>query len=161
MNLLSPVLASALLLFFIGAQIFPAGRPMDGPVVRSKRILIAKGTSILENEVARIVKDSLLKKGFSIKTVHIDTVAGENPDSFRVTLFFNAMKSMQLVEPAKQYQKNAIGRATKILICTVSGELWNLTNPGVDAITAPTEELKPVEVAGRILKSIDQIVGGP
>lgn len=147
--------------FFLIHEISATEPPIVGTMVQSRNILIAKGTSILENEVARIVKDTLKKRGFTIKTVHIMEVAAENPDSFRLTLFFNSMKSLELVEPAKEYLKNTKGSKKNVLICTVTGDLWNTTEPVADAITTATEDLWPSDVAGRILKSIYAIIGGP
>jgi len=134
---------------------------MSGSVGKSKNILIVKGTSILENEVARIVKDSLIKKGYTLKTVHVEKVADEDPDLFGGILYFNTVKSGRLVEPVDRHQKYSSVLKTKVLVCTITGELWNTTEPYVDAISAATEDLKPVEVSISILKSVYTIIAQP
>lgn len=146
-----------LLLFFLSLFFWERAYGRSGSPER-KEILLAKGSSILENEVARIVTDSLHQRGLSVKIVHTDTLARENTDSFRVSVIFNAMKSGKFVEPARRFLQDHDIRKTNILLFTVYGELYDSPRPAVDAVTAATTSLNPWEISEKILKSVYAIL---
>ncbi len=127
------------------------------------RVLIAMGTSYLENAVSAIVKDSLAVRGYQVTIVDIKTLPSLDRRDFRAVILFNAVKSSVLTRTARQFVSSQAGPGVQsnLLICDVDGELWNGGGEAVNAVASATVKMRPVDIAARIVANFDKIVGKP
>jgi hypothetical protein len=131
-------------------------------MLKSKRILLARGNSYLENAVSGIIVDSLFRRGYSVTVLDVKSLVNEDPNVYRASIIFNGVISSRLFEPVAGYTSNFKDRESNILICTAYGERWDGKKVEPDAVTAATKSLDPAEVTAKVLKNIYDILGkGP
>jgi hypothetical protein len=123
-----------------------------------KTVLIVKSNSYMENEVSRILCDSLSVKGFSIKTVSPESIKKERAGSYRASIIFNAIHSSKISRVVRSYARALSAERSNILIFTVTGESWKDGESKVDAVAGATKTLNPVEVSGKILGYFNRII---
>ncbi len=125
-------------------------------------VLIAMGTSYLEQAVSAIVKDSLQSRGYQVTIVNIKTLGRQNRRRYRAVILFNAVKSSQLTPVARKFVRSQEGPGgeSNMLICDVDGEAWKGEREEVDAVASATVKMRPQEVAARVLTNFDAITGG-
>jgi hypothetical protein len=156
-----------LLLFIAGALMAKDGTQTDSSasqeVKQRKAILIAKGNSFLEEAVTKIIIDNFKSKGFRIKVSDIKELNAVVRKDYSVVLVFNAVKSSELAAPVKKFFSGIMDKEgnaeSKILICSVYGELWDPKKAGVDAVTGPTRTLNPAVISEKIIQKIDAVFG--
>jgi hypothetical protein len=126
---------------------------------KSNKILLAKGNTFLEDLVAKIVKDTLTARGFSVKVIDTKYIADEQPAVYRVSIVFSGIKGDHLFDPVSRYATGFKDQKSNLLICTAYGDRWDSKKLAVDAVTAATKTLDPDEVAANLLKNIYSIIG--
>ena len=137
----------------------PNDTAVTGEPLPSRDVLLVKGTSWLENAVARVLCDSLDKKGFYVTVIQTASLGNRNPSNFCATIIFNGIKGSGLSGPVKEYTRTLGQTPSNVLICTVYGERWNGGNARVDAVAAATRSLNPASVASRILAAFSSLAG--
>ena len=70
-----------------------------------KMVLIVHNDTYLEEKVADIVRDSLVRRGYTVKTISHQFLRNENPAIILRQLFSTAFKSADLTGPAKKYAR--------------------------------------------------------
>ncbi len=156
---------AAILLLGILVSALPAFSQSDSTLPRDTlplNVLIAMGTSYLEQAVSAIVKDSLQARGYQVTIVNIKTLGRQNRRKYRAAILFNAVKSSELTPVARKFVRSqeGPGAESNLLICDVDGEAWNGERQGVNAVASATVKMRPEEVAARVLMNFDAITGG-
>jgi hypothetical protein len=130
------------------------------PGASKVRILVAKGNSYMENEVAAIVKDSLTGRGYEVVTVPLKQLSGQNPREFKAAIIFHSVKSSGLSPAAKEYARlsEQYGTQSNLLVCNVLGEKWEKKDQEEASVTSATKTLKPKTVASKILSNLSSIL---
>jgi len=127
-------------------------------ITKSHKVLVAMHGSYLEKQVLEILKDSLAGRGDSVVVVKLEELKNEDPNQYRITVLFDAVKSNSLSESISGY-RNRLKSGSNIMVSTVYGEQWDSGKMTLDAVTEATTTLRPEEIANNILKYIDKITG--
>jgi len=127
-------------------------------------VVIVKGNSYLEDLVTKIIIDSLSRRRVDVSTIDLKNLNNAVPAKYGTVVVFNAVKSSKLTRPVRKFIDQGAdvygNPASKVLICTVHGNLWNPKNATVDAVTGATKTLDPKGIALNILKMIDTVFNG-
>jgi hypothetical protein len=118
-----------------------------------KMILVVRGDSYLEDRVAGIVRDSLVRRGYAVKTISHRFLKYENPGYYSSSIIFNGIKASNLYGPTKKFARTLSASSSNILFFTVYGEQWKNKSPRTDGISAATRSINPMIVAEKILCS--------
>jgi menaquinone-dependent protoporphyrinogen IX oxidase len=150
----------ALLTAVLASSAFCQTDSVRSPGASKVRILLAKGNSYMENEVAAIVKDSLTDRGCEVVIVPLKQLNGQNPREFKATILFHSVKSSGLSPAAKEFVKlnEEYGTQSNLLVCNVLGEKWENKDQEEASVTSATKTLKPSAVASKILANLSSIL---
>jgi hypothetical protein len=150
--------AIAGVLFFGGNAWSQSGSDSAAQAARTvpDTVLIAKGNSYLENAVARIVVDSLQRKGVRVKIVSVKTIRSYDPRAYRAAVIFSGVRSGRTADSVREFVLRSSDPNSKILISTVYGEPWQDGGQSGDAVAAATRTLRPETIAVRILGFINR-----
>lgn len=121
-----------------------------------KMVLIVRKDSYLEAKVADIVRDSLVRRGYTVKTISPAFLKYENPGYYSSSIVFNGIKAADLTGTAKKYARSLSSTPSNILFFTVYGETWNNKTARTDGISAATRTINPAMIAEKILCSFSE-----
>jgi hypothetical protein len=117
-----------------------------------KMVLIVHNDTYLEEKVAEIVRDSLVRRGYTVKTISHQFLRNENPGYYTSSIIFNGIKSADLTGPAKKYARTLSQTPSNIMFFTVNGETWDKKKTSrTDGVSAATRSINPGNVANKIL----------
>jgi hypothetical protein len=137
---------------------------VSSKVKQRKAVLIVKGNSYLENAIAKIIIDSLSRRGIDVRTTDLKTVSSAVPAEFVTILVFSAIKSSNIRDQIREFIKGVNDvdgdPVSNILICTVHGDVWEPKKSTVDAVTGATRTLDPGDIAKKIMKQINAAFSG-
>lgn len=125
-------------------------------------ILIAKGNSGLEYNVAAAIKEHFENRGCSVETAELKTAPKRAVSSYKAILLFNSVKKSRLTAPGRrileQSQRAEEDSRPVVFISTVAGRRWEGKKTKVDAVSGASDRNSAEQIAQRLIDQLDVIL---
>jgi sulfite reductase alpha subunit-like flavoprotein len=124
-------------------------------VKNTKSILILKDTTSLETSVAKILIDSLSKKGYTVKQSPLADLIIKKASKYNISIIFSAVTTGENMDPRIDKFIASKGETTsEVKIFTVCGAIYDNKDTKIDALTQASSALHPQMIADQILKTL-------
>ncbi len=128
--------------------------------ITGKSILIAKGKSGLEYNVADIIRKKFEEHGYTVDMVPIRNFDKQRIDSYDAVLVMNAVKRKALsrqVQQAVSEMSEKVNSAIQpyLFIATVSGADWSGKKTAIDATTSASRKENAETIAAKIIRRLE------
>jgi hypothetical protein len=125
-------------------------------------LLIAKGPSGLEYNVAAEIKEHFENRGCSVETTESKKTPRFNLTTYRAVLVFDAVKKSRLTPPGRrileQSERSEEDSRPIVFVSTISGRRWEGAKTKVDAVSAASDPGSAERIARRLIPQLQAIL---
>ena len=125
-------------------------------------LLIAKGPSGLEYNVAAAIREHFESRGCSVETTESNRTPRSKLSSYKAILVFNAVKESRLSGPGQrileQSRRSEAGAHPVVFVSTIGGRRWEGAKTKVDAVSAASDPGSAERIARRLIAQLQTIL---